>query len=94
MALFVPIELLLACLALLWTPAFLCARFFTRCGDRLAQKGLQFILPVQFILAFSLSHAGQAIGLSDISQAFALIVVALSIAGALVSALLHQLEHL
>ena len=94
MALFIPIELILACLGLLWTPAFLCARVFTRGGDRLAQKGLLVILPAQFVLGYALSHAAQAIGHSNMSQAIALIAVALSLAGVLASALLHQLERL
>lgn len=91
--LFVSIELLIACLALLWLPPILAAHFFTRSGERLAQKSLLIILPIQFALAYLFSHAGQAVGLSNLSQTFVMTTLALSVVGVLATLLVHQLEQ-
>ncbi|NVE00699.1 hypothetical protein [Massilia sp. BJB1822] len=94
MTLFLPIELLIACLALLWIPAYLAAQFFTHAGDRHAQKALLFICPTQFLAVYLLGYVGYAIGLPSISPAFSVTVLALSVTGVLASALVHQLEQL
>ncbi len=93
MALLVPFEEFIACLGLLWVPACLVAQFFARRGDRLAHRALFLILPAQLVLAYSLTHAGKAVGLTNMTMTFALISLALSAAGGVASMLVHQLEH-
>lgn len=93
MVLFISIELLLICLALLWMPTCAVAQFFTRAGDRSARKALLIILPAQFALTYILTYAGLAIGLSNASQTFVMTALAVSVIGVLTSIVVHHLEQ-
>lgn len=94
MTLLISIELLVACLVLLWMPVSVAAGLFAREGDHFATKSLKVILPTQLVLTCVLSHAGRSIGLSNIDLTFFLIAAMFSFVGVITSLLIHQLENL